>query len=126
MVLQFVNRAIEKIGAEAFGLKELPGPHVGEERPGLVVQWKPVQAPGTAEGDGRDDEDQAWLPDHERELADKIAEQVRLWHTGSEPFVLAKDKQHRQARAGDVMVLVRKRGALAALIERVAVTSPSS
>ncbi len=111
-VLDFVNRAIETIGHGAFGLDRPPEPHQGATRPGLVTMWNPVQ--GHEAGSGDDDQD--WLADHDRELASRIAEQVWRWHSGREPFMLAKQQPARQAAAGDIMVLVRKRGALAALI----------
>ncbi|MEL6238882.1 MAG: PD-(D/E)XK nuclease family protein, partial [Pseudomonadota bacterium] len=45
-----------------------------------------------------------------------IAEQVHRWVSGAEPFVLAKGERPRHAGPGDIMVLVRKRGALAGQI----------
>ncbi len=112
-VLEFVDRAIDAIGASAFGLAQEPPLHIGEERPGLVTLWQPV-------GDARDEQDneeggENWLARHDRLLADKIAEQVERWVKGSEPLALHKGK-HRNARAGDIMVLVRKRRELASLI----------
>ncbi|MBD2842046.1 double-strand break repair helicase AddA [Erythrobacter rubeus] len=111
-VLEFVNTAIGALGYEEFGLTDAPEDHVGADRPGLVTLWKPVTSVSAA----GDDEDRDWLPAHETVLAGRIAEQVRRWVSGDEPFVLAKTEPHRHAQAGDVMVLVRKRGALAAQI----------
>ncbi|MBV7259778.1 double-strand break repair helicase AddA [Erythrobacter crassostreae] len=113
-VLEFVNRAIGLIGHEQFGLGEAPSDHIGADRPGLVALWKPVTSVSVFEEDGAQDRD--WLPPHDTLLADKIAEQVRRWVSGDEPFILAKSEPARHASAGDVMVLVRKRGALAAQI----------
>jgi len=114
-VLQFVNRAIEALGHEAFGLDSPPEPHVGDKRSGLVTLWNPVTAPTAEElEDGDDARD--WLPPHETMLADRIAEQVHCWVHGEEPFVLAKGDKPRRAEAGDIMVLVRKRGQLAAQV----------
>lgn len=112
-VLEFVDRAIQAIGSGEFGLAQEPPQHIGEERPGLVTMWQPVR-------DMRDEQDgdegaENWLARHDRLLADKIAEQVERWIKGSEPFALKKDR-HRPAKAGDIMVLVRKRRELAALI----------
>jgi ATP-dependent helicase/nuclease subunit A len=111
-VLNFVDRAIETVGWQALGLEQEPASHLGHERPGLVTLWNPV-----TESETDDDEagEEDWLAKHDRRLADKIAEQVQRWMS-SEPFVLAKDGKPRNARPGDVMVLVRKRKELAALI----------
>ncbi|MBV7267280.1 double-strand break repair helicase AddA [Erythrobacter ani] len=113
-VLEFVNKAIAELGYEEFGLADAPEDHVGEDRPGLVILWNPITSASAVSAD--DDEERDWLPAHETVLADRIAEQVRRWMTGDEPFVLAKAVPHRDAKPGDVMVLVRKRGALAAQI----------
>ncbi|MEP3051198.1 MAG: double-strand break repair helicase AddA [Erythrobacter sp.] len=114
IVLQFVNRAIEVIGAHTFGLAANPEPHEGEDRAGLVTLWQPVR--GDTASDLDQDDDQEWLAHHDRKLADKLAEQVRMWHSGEEPLILEKGGAPRQAQAGDVMILVRKRRELAALI----------
>ncbi len=111
-VLDFVNRAIEAIGHGAFGLTQPPEKHIGADRAGLVAMWNPV----TGIADNFEDEgERDWLPAHDTLLADNIAEQVRRWVTDEEPFVLEKDER-RHARAGDIMVLVRKRKDLAAQI----------
>lgn len=112
-LLEFVNAAIASIGFDALGLDRPVPDHIGADRPGLVTLWKPVT---TFSGNEKGGDEQDWLPAHEAVMAEKIAEQVRRWTTGEEPMVLAKSKPHRQATAGDIMVLVRKRGALAAQI----------
>ncbi|WP_084356104.1 double-strand break repair helicase AddA [Novosphingobium lentum] len=120
-ILGFVDKAIEHIGADRFGLPLPPEAHVGEDRPGTVALWKAV---GLA-ADEADDDDEAgppgeeddgaesWLSRPDRILADKIARQVRGWIDVG--FPLAKGGA-RLATAGDVMVLVRKRKELAGLI----------
>ncbi|MEP2550008.1 MAG: double-strand break repair helicase AddA [Marinomonas sp.] len=119
VVLDFVNRMIAAIGPSAFGLKNDPSDHVGEERPGLITLWEPVrdtsdrddtQASDSEEGD------EGWLARHDRKMADKIAEEVSDWVSGREPFVLAKGEKPRAATPGDIMVLVRSRKELAGLI----------
>jgi len=115
-VLDFVNRAIEGIGFEAFGLTKPPEDHVGADRAGLVAMWDPVT--GIPDGDdvvGEGSEERDWLPAHDTRLAEKIADQVRCWVSDADPFVLEKGER-RHARAGDIMVLVRKRKDLAAQI----------
>ncbi len=109
-VLAFVNQAIDALGFEAFGLPKAPDPHEGDDRAGLVGLWPPVVS-GEVEEE-QDGEDRDWLPAHDTVLAENIAEQVRRWVTDEQPFVLEKGKR-RHARAGDVMVLVRKRKDLA-------------
>jgi ATP-dependent helicase/nuclease subunit A len=118
-VLAFVDRAIHAIGPDRFGLPEAPEPHRGdEERPGMVTLWKAV---GGAAGDededapaGEGDEGaEAWLSRPDRVMADQIAQQVRHWLDAG--FPLHKGGP-RRASAGDIMVLVRSRKALAGLI----------
>lgn len=116
-VLSFVDRAIAHIGPDRFGLAEPPEPHVGEERPGLVTLWRPVGM--AADGEDEDAPEageegaEGWLSRPDRDLADRLARQIRAWlETG---FPLAKGTP-RYANAGDIMVLVRKRKELAGLI----------
>ncbi|WP_174214261.1 double-strand break repair helicase AddA [Erythrobacter sp. KY5] len=111
-VLDFVNQVIETLGHEAFGLSDAPADHVGSDKPGLVTLWNPVM--GSAD-DPDEDDDRDWLPAHDTRLAEKIAEQVRLWVSEEEPFVLEKGKR-RHASEGDIMVLVRRRKDLATQI----------
>ena len=128
-VLDFVNRAIAEIGHEAFGLPKSPEPHVGADRAGSITLLQPVVSPRNVEDEedekserdaSDDDGEQDWLPAHETLLAERIAEQVRRWVSGDEPFVLEKDKdadgRGRHAGAGDVMILVQKRRELASQI----------
>lgn len=110
-VLDFVDRAIEEVGFAELGLGRPPEPHVGMARPGLVTLWQPVTGESI---EGEDDEgEEGWLSRHDRQMADRIARQVKQWlDTG---FPLAKGAA-RNAGPGDVMVLVRKRKELAGLI----------
>ena len=113
-VLDFVDRAIRHIGPARFGMEEIP-PHEGQPRPGQVVLWRPVGV--TAEEEEPDDDptpgEESWLSKPERELAERIARQVRHWLDAGYPLVKGEP---RHATAGDIMVLVRKRGDLAGLI----------
>ncbi|WP_232842963.1 double-strand break repair helicase AddA [Allopontixanthobacter confluentis] len=124
-VLDFVDRAIDGIGHEEFGLTEHPGSHEGDNRPGEVVLWKPVatnpdDADAGAEQNGVSDSSAAgdggadtWVSEPERRMADGIAAQVKSWLKDGYP--LAKGRK-RNARAGDIMVLVRRRRELAGLV----------
>ncbi len=115
-VLDFVDRVIEAIGPSALGLEEAYHPHVGQPRAGLVTLWEPVRGGQASDAEqSSEDGEQNWLAKHDRALADKIATQVARWTKGVEPFALHKGA-HRNARPGDIMVLVRSRKDLAALI----------
>jgi ATP-dependent helicase/nuclease subunit A len=122
-VLKFIDRAIAHLGQAVFGLKEHPDPHIGEERPGYVALWRPVglkseEAADDEPAEDSEDGQQGWLAKPDRELAERLARQVKFWLVEGFPLVkgLKSGEPPRRAGAGDVMVLVRKRGALAALI----------
>lgn len=108
-ILEFVDRAIGRIGHESLGLASPAEPHVGQDRPGLVTQWRVVGIEDGLEDEG----DEGWLARSDRQLADRIARQVRRWIDDGFPLVKGGA---RRAGPGDVMVLVRKRKELAALI----------
>ncbi len=111
-VLDFVNRAIEHLGHESFGLATAPDPHAGEQRPGYVALWRAIG--DTSEGpDEADEGEESWLSKPERQMAERIARQIKAWMIDG--FPLAKGGA-RRAGPGDIMVLVRKRRELAGLI----------
>ncbi|MEM9309969.1 MAG: double-strand break repair helicase AddA [Pseudomonadota bacterium] len=110
-LLDFVNAAIGVLGHKAFGLPAPPPDHLGEDRAGLVTLWNPVRA----DEEQAEDEARDWLSHHDTLLAEKIAAQVEGWIRGPDRFALEKGER-RYAEPGDVMVLVRKRGALAGQI----------
>ncbi len=123
-VLDVVDRAIAHVGPQAFGLKDAPDRHVGEERPGTVVMWRPV---GTRADDAElekdpepdsDEDAQGWLSRPDRQLAERIAQQVKAWLDEGYPLFKGRTAAQgpRRAAPGDVMVLVRKRRELAGLI----------
>ena len=121
-VLDCVDRVLAELGPAALGLPQPPDPHLGHDIPGLVRLWQPV---GLVNDDPPDDEDddgtvaeadpgaEDWLSEPERTLAARIATTVRAWLDNG--FALVKGRL-RRAQAGDIMVLVRQRGALASLI----------
>jgi len=113
-VLDFVDRAIDAVGAGNFGLDKHPGRHVGEKRPGLVTLWNPVTSrPDDEEaGEHGGEGPEAWLSEPERRMADRIADQIKGM-IGRFPLVKSEP---RVAGPGDFMVLVRKRKELAGLI----------
>jgi ATP-dependent helicase/nuclease subunit A len=114
-VLDLVDSAIAAIGPAQFGLKTEPEPHIGDTRPGEVVLWSPVSATPDDEADegSEDGGPEAWLSEPERRMADRIAEQVKVWLRDGYPLVKGGA---RKAGPGDIMVLVRKRRELAGLI----------
>ncbi|MDR2858408.1 MAG: double-strand break repair helicase AddA [Novosphingobium sp.] len=117
-VLDFVDRAIAQIGHASFGLAGPPEPHVGEKRPGYVALWRPIGQQADEAGDIENIEDagegqEGWLSRPDRQLAERIAQQVRHWMDSG--FLLVKGGA-RRATPGDVMVLVRRRRELAGLI----------
>lgn len=113
-ILDFVDAAIDHIGWDRLGLDRKPERHVGLDIAGTVGLWKvvgdEVQDDGE-EGEG-DEGAETWLSRPDRKLADQIALQVKAWLDSGFPLGKAK----RNAGAGDVMVLVRKRKELAGLI----------
>ena len=113
-ILDFVDRAVAHVGVEAMGMAGETVHHQGEDRPGRVTLWAPIRAdegddPEAVEEDGAE----TWLPAPERRMADRIAAQVKAWL--QEGHALTKGGK-RRATPGDIMILVRKRRALAGLI----------
>lgn len=113
-ILDFVDGAIARIGWDRFGLSQPPEPHRGLPIPGTVGLWRVVGDQDIADDTSEEDEgEEGWLSRPDRELADRIARQVRAWIDVG--FPLSKGGA-RLANAGDVMILVRKRKELAGLI----------
>ena len=115
-LLDFVNRAIEHIGHSAFGLDDAPDRHEGSDGHGYVALWRPI---GFAAEDDLAEEpadgEANWLSKPDRQLADKIAMQVRQW-VDPRGDGIHLEKEGRRAGPGDIMVLVRKRKELAGQI----------
>ncbi|MBO82237.1 double-strand break repair helicase AddA [Citromicrobium bathyomarinum] len=114
VILDFVDRAVAQVGTEAMGMAGEQVHHTGEDRPGRVTLWAPIRAdegddPEAVEEDGAE----TWLPAPERRMADRIAAQVKQWLEDGHPLTKGGN---RRATAGDIMILVRKRRALAGLI----------
>lgn len=99
-ILEFVDAAIEALPENALGQFSDIEPHgTRVSGPGLVTLWRPDQG-------GMEDEaeEEGWVDDATRALAKRIARHVKDW--------IAQGR----GEAGDVMVLVRRRGELASLI----------
>ncbi len=113
-ILDFVDRAVAQVGTEAMGMAGEEVRHTGEDRPGRVTLWAPIRPeddddPEAVEESG----EETWLPAPERRMADAIADQVKAWLDEGHPLTKGGA---RRATAGDIMILVRKRRALAGLI----------
>lgn len=108
-VLDVVDRTIATLRGERLGLESGDVRHISANRhPGEVLLWKPVVANQSEDAEGEED----WADDQERVLAQKIAQQIRRWIDDG----LMLESRGRPVRAGDIMILVRRRSELARLI----------
>ena len=108
-VLDIVDSLLDELGAEALGLDAATPLHKSfHGGVGDVLLLPPV----TAENDPGDDSEEGWIPSATRDLATKIAKQVKIWL--AEPVWLEGKK--RALVPGDVMILVRRRSDIAALL----------
>jgi len=111
-ILQHVDRLLGEKGHASFGIPEPPNRHEAYHsgRAGSVTIWKP------SAGDvGEADEDlgeEGWISDSVRRYAQKVARQVREWLDS--PFEVGSKR--RPVRPDDILILVRRRSQLAALI----------
>ena len=110
-ILTVVDRVLEDLGHQALGLRLPPNPHVGHhsERPGSVALWFPY-----SDEAGADEEagEEGWISDTTRRYARNLAVQVKSWL--DHPFHL--ESRGRALRPEDILILVRRRGELAALL----------
>jgi ATP-dependent helicase/nuclease subunit A len=110
-ILAVVDRVIEDLGHQAFGLSRPPNRHEAHHasRPGSVTLWFPF----TDEA-GADEEagEEGWISDATRRYAARLARQVREWL--DHPFRV--ESRGRALRPEDILILVRRRGELASLL----------
>ena len=105
-VLRFVDAALDALPAPGMGTDERQ-PHASQvPGPGSVTLLPPVVAGGSEE------DEEGWVDDQVRELARRIARQVREWIDGGHRLA----SKGRALRPEDVMILVKRRGELASLI----------
>ncbi|WP_037492072.1 UvrD-helicase domain-containing protein, partial [Sphingobium indicum] len=108
-VLDVVDRTISTLRAERLGLEAGDVHHISANRhPGEVQLWKPVVANLSEDAEGEED----WIANQERVLAQKIAQQIKQWIDDG----VMLESRGRPVRAGDIMILVRRRSELARLI----------
>lgn len=108
-ILNVVDKLLETLGHQTLGLPDPPHPHSAShfDRPGSVALWKPF-----VEGEKQDLGEEAWLSDRTREYAVSLASQIKDWI--DHPFRL--EGRGRPVRPADILILVRSRGELAALL----------
>ncbi|MDQ8755135.1 double-strand break repair helicase AddA [Sphingosinicella sp. LHD-64] len=108
-ILEVVDRVIGDLGHDAFGLPRRPNPHESHHagRTGSVTLW----APYSVEAEDNDGEE-GWIAEGTRAYAGKLARQVRRWL--DHPFHV--QSRGRPLRPEDILILVRRRGDLAALL----------
>lgn len=118
-VLDVVDAVLDEVGHAAFGLEAPCTPHQSARaHPGKVLLLPPTSLIPPEDDDEAEPEDsptegdEDWLADHQRRHAEKIAWLIKGWL--DEPVWLAS--QGRAARPGDVLILLRSRGALSRLI----------
>ena len=106
-ILQFVDAALTAVGEPGLGAVGALEAHASEvPGPGTVELWPAVAAGGDAEGE------EGWIDDAVRELAGRVARAIKGWLAAG----VMLEKAGRPLRPEDIMILVKRRGDLAALI----------
>ncbi len=115
-VLDVVDALLDELGEEAFGEQARDRHQSAKGGTGSVTLLPPVRAPDGEEEDG----EEGWVPTATRTLASRIAVQVKSWIAEGRMLETKNNGEGKQRggplTAGDVMILVRKRGDLAALL----------
>ncbi|WP_423602338.1 double-strand break repair helicase AddA [Sphingomonas sp. MS122] len=103
-ILEFVDAAVAALPEPGMGIEsEAHASRVAG--PGTVTLWPPVVAGGDP------DDEESWIDDATREVANRIARQIKAW-VGT----LELESKGRMLRPEDVMILVKRRGELASLL----------
>ncbi len=113
-VLRFVNAVLDELGFEALGLEEAIPAHGSDKADfGTIELMRPVIALGEEDHDDDSDEaEEQWVTGEKLELADRLARHVKN-------LIMAKPVLATTGlplEPGDIMILLRSRGELAALI----------
>lgn len=105
-ILEFVDAAIAALPENAMGEHSVIEAHASEvPGRGVVTLW-PITTDGATE-----EEEEGWINDVTRQLAGRIARQVKAWLDDGLEL-----RDGRPLRPEDVMILVKRRGDLASLI----------
>ena len=114
-VLAVVDAVLAELGPEALGCDTTERHESARPGPGSVTLLPVIRAEELEEGDPRDEggrDEESWVPTATRRLASRLAVQVKAWL--DEPLYLGA--RGRSLQAGDIMILVRRRSDLAALL----------
>jgi ATP-dependent helicase/nuclease subunit A len=112
-ILEMVDQVVRDLGPAALGLPRTPNAHQSHHasRPGSVTLWQPWTEEAAQEEEAGEE---GWISDTTRRYAACLAKQIRRWIR--EPFTLGTGDKKRPVRPEDILILVRRRGALAALL----------
>jgi ATP-dependent helicase/nuclease subunit A len=117
-VLDVVDALLDEVGHEALGLEKPSEQHNSARRhPGRILLLPPTSlVAAEEEEDGEIEEspegEDDWFADHQRRHAEKLAQLVKSWIDDK----LWLQTKGRAVRPGDVLILLRSRGALSRLI----------
>lgn len=115
-VLEAVDATVAELGGDALGLSSDSIRHVSANSyPGAVVLLKPLSVVQDGDDNAEEVEPQGeedWFADQDRLLAERIALQIKDWLDSG----LMLESKGRALRPGDIMILLRRRGALARLV----------
>jgi ATP-dependent helicase/nuclease subunit A len=110
-ILTLVDAVIAEVTPEAMGIAAAVPAHISANKgSGSVTLWPPVAIFGDADDM---DVEEDWLDDSVLAFADNLATQIKAWTSGG---LTLRNHGGRNARAGDVLILLQKRGELARLI----------
>ena len=112
-VLEVVDALIGEVGHGAMGLGSPPNAHVAHHasRPGRVELW-PAYDPAIELADAEEAGEEGWIDEPVRLYADAVARAVRRWLDEAPTMATTG----RPLTPGDILILVRSRTELAALI----------
>lgn len=112
-ILEFVDLVIEGLGEGALSRMIDPEPHRSAVAgPGIVTLWSPVATEGEGAEEIEGEED--WLDDSTRRFATRLARQIKCWLDA--PTWINNRGKPRRLEPQDILILVRRRSELAALI----------
>lgn len=121
-VLDMVDAVLDRLGPQALGIMDDVLPlHEGRKGPGMVELWRPLgEGLEDADEGGESEDAEEWLSGADRRFAEQLADRIAGWLNPQSPHRLwlerRSDGQPGWAGAGDIMVLLRRRGDLASLI----------